>query len=126
MNYYELLEKWEESKRNKRAWEAEERRLRDMVVEGAFGKELKEGANKFTMADGRVVKVTGKVNRSIDSAQLTALTPKLLELGVNVEELVRFKPELKVGPFRKLSGQGGDIFRSIVTEKPGSPEVEIV
>jgi len=124
--YDQLLEDWNKAKAAKRAWEAEERRLRGLVVEGAFGDKLKEGANKFTLADGRVIKVTGKINRTIDATALTALSPKLRELGVDVEELVRFKPELKVGPFRKLAGEGGDLFRSIVTEKEGTPEVEIV
>lgn len=93
-----------------------------------------EGTNKFELNDGTgaVLKATHVINRSIDPGALDALKAAQHEAapGSNVpklplDELVRYKPELAVSEYRKLTDEERIFFDQCLIIKPGSPQMEI-
>lgn len=85
-----------------------------------------EGTNKLEMQDGYTL--TGKrvINRSVDKGSLVSLTPELQAAGIKVDDLVEWKPSLKISAYRKLSEAQTQLFDQVLVVKDGSPSLEIV
>lgn len=93
---------------------------------GHYFPEPKEGVNDFPLDDGYVLKGTYKLDRKIDEGALNVLTPFLRENGVGVDELVRWKPDLKTKEYRNLTEEERKLFDQVLIVKPSSPSMEIV
>lgn len=75
---------------------------------------------------GYVLKAQHVISRSIDEGALTTLTPKFVEALIVVDKLVKRKPELVTGEYRKLTVEQRRLFDQALIVKPGSPQLDIV
>lgn len=126
----ELLFNWYNKKQELIRVQAQERALRDSVVNiflpgenGTVGG--KEGTNTIKLATGDELKIVRPYDRKVDKAIWSSLLPQLCELGVDVNEVVETKVELKVGNYKKLTEEQRAVMDECVTGKWGSPQVEI-
>lgn len=76
--------------------------------------------------DGRVLKGGHTINREVDAASLQVLGPSFAEQGIKVADLVKWKPSLAVGDYRKLTKEQMQFFDQCLIIKPGSPTLEVV
>lgn len=103
---------------------------RAALVKAAFPKGLAEGTNTFDLPGKWKVKISGVVSRTIDEAALPAILARIKEKfdGLDVSNIVRFKPELKVGDYKKLDAKVQKVFDNALTIKgtgDTSPQVKI-
>lgn len=85
-----------------------------------------EGTNSYDLPAGWVLKGKHTINRSVDVASLTQLTPLLREKGYAIDKLIRYKPELAITEYKKLTDAERCVFDQVLTIKNGSPGIEIV
>ncbi len=92
-----------------------------------------EGTNTFALDDGYELKGKHVIDRKVDKAALTTLTPKLIELGVSVDGLIKRDPELITSAYRPLQKDTSELgkkklnlFDQCLIIKPGSPQLEVV
>lgn len=122
MEYLEALEEWQSLGPKIKQLQARERELRNLLFEGTFPNP-KEGTNTYNLPDGRIIKGTYKLSRSVDEAALPAVLEQLPEgLG---DRLVQFKPSLVLSEYRKLPDDQRKIFDQALITKPGSPTLEV-
>lgn len=121
----EDLANWYEMSQELRTLRAKESALRKQIFGAAFDNPV-EGTNNHELDDGYVLKAKYPLTRTIDEGALAAITEKLTELGVHPDSLVKYKPELKVAPYRKLNDEQRKLFDQALIIKPGSPTLEIV
>lgn len=116
---------WLELKESIRLLVAQERALRERIVADTFP-ELKEGVNRV-IVPGLEIVVQHKVDRFVDEAVLTdpKFAARLRGFKISTDELVRFKPELNLRPYRKLSPAQMQVFDGALVIKPGSSKLEI-
>ncbi len=130
-NIFDLINGWEDSKSVLASAKQLESTARHALVKAAFPGELTEGVQSKTLEDGRILKVTGKMNYKLSEAEkVEAALGKLADaddagdfIG---QRLVKRKLELAIGEFKKLSPKLKKIFEKVVTISPVTPEVEIV
>jgi len=79
----------------------EERILREEVM-NLFFPDPKEGTNKADLANGWQLKGVVKIKRDIDEAALETMRPMLVENGIAVDKLIRYKSELEVKVYKEL------------------------
>lgn len=103
----------------------QETALRKELFEACFENPV-EGTNTFKLHNGYVVKFTHKINRTLDSAALSTVREMLTEKNVNLDDLIRMKPELSVSAYKKLPEDSRKIMDLAITAKPGTPSYEIV
>lgn len=104
------------------------RHLFPVPVEGTNSLEL-DKLPMFAQAPeqlGYVLKATHKIQRDLDIAALTALTPKFQEAKLPLAELVKYEPSLVLKAYRKLTDEERQLFEEALIIKPGSPSLEIV
>lgn len=75
---------------------------------------------------GYVLKAQHVISRDVDDAALTVLMPKLEEKNIPVAQLIKRKPELAVGAYRKLTKEETQLFDQALIIKPGSPQLAIM
>lgn len=75
---------------------------------------------------GNVIKAVHKIQRDIDVAALTTLTPKFQENNLPLPKLVKYTPELVLKEYRKLTTEEAQLFDQALIVKPGSPSIDIV
>lgn len=123
-----LLAEWEKAKAAVPAAAqviAREQELRKKVIATVFP-EPAEGVNKFDLANGWVLKATCPVTRTVDDAAFDLLRPKLAELGVIADILVKTKLSLETKAYRNLSDATRALVDEALTIKPGSYTLELV
>lgn len=116
-------------------WKSREALLRARMFKHYFPTP-KEGTNDLALGpllqaagiedDGRVLKGGHVINRSVDEAALLVLMPALNEKKIPVEKLIKRKPELAVGEYRKLTDEERNLFDQALVIKPGTPSLEVV
>lgn len=102
-----------------------EKALRAELVALAFPNGIAEGVNTCLFADKSALVVTGKVNRTVDPAKATSTREALEAVGVSFDSLFDWKPSLKVGEFKVTSLPVKALLADMVTEKEGTPSVEL-
>ena len=123
-----LLAEWEKAKAAVPAAAlviSREQDLRKKVIATAFP-EPAEGVNKFDLANGWALKATCPVTRTVDDAAFDLLRPKLAELGVIADTLVKTKLSLETKAYRNLSDATRALVDEALTIKPGSYTLELV
>lgn len=122
----QLLGEWFLKKQELQKIQAQERTLRDTVVSLYLPEsEKKEGTNTIKLPTGDELKIVCGIDRKVDKAIWSSILPQLCELGVDVNEVVETKVELKVGNYRKLTEEQRNVMDECVTSKWGSPQVSI-
>lgn len=101
-----------------------------------------EGTNTHELDDGTgaVLKGGHVINRTVDPGALDALREEQARAfgeeansdsrpnvpRVRVDDLIKWKPELVIGEYRKLTAEERNYFDQALVIKPGAPTVEIV
>lgn len=123
MEYMEALERQQELAAAIKHMQAEERALREGLFNGTFPAP-REGTNEYTLPDGRIVKGTFKLNRSLNEDELKGV---LKQLGwKKADAPVRTKTELDLTRYRELPDETRAIFDTALEIKPGLPTLEVV
>lgn len=105
--------------------------LRSRVFHGFFPEPV-EGTNKHEINDGTgaVLKATHVIIRTVDEPSLEALQNAIGVEGSNVPKLplgklIRWKPEVVIAEYRKLTAEEMHAFDTALIIKPGSPQLEV-
>ena len=120
-----MLHRWYELNTQLAQLREEEMNLRKAIFDTYF-QEAKEGVNNHTLPDGFVLKGKRVVNRTIDKGALNASIEGFRVMGILVDEVVDWKPSLKVSAYRKLTPEQQKVFDSVLVVKDGTPGLEIV
>lgn len=121
----QLVTKWNNAKKAAAAAQLTERELRDQLVKKAFPADLVEGAgNKKDIGHGMIMQVTGVITRKIDLAVFDSLKHTVPQDVLDV--VIRNKPDLIVGAWKKLPMSSKALLAPAVEEKPGTPSIELV
>lgn len=99
--------------------------VRKQVMAAVFP-EAQEGVNTVELGSGWKLKGTRKIDRKLDEATLPDTIAQLRAAMVNTDELVEYKPALKLAKFRELTEEQKLILANSLTEKDASPSLELV
>lgn len=122
-----LIQEWQRSKNTLELAKSCESQLREKVI-AAFVPTVKEGATTVKCG-GVTVKVTGKVNRTLDEAALEAVMPQLPEryrVVGHEGSLISYAPKFSLDVYRKMSDEERKIFDQALTIKEGASTLEVV
>lgn len=86
----------------------------------------KEGANKVVLSNGIIVKYTHQIDRKLDEGVLKVNADLYKAAQINVDNIIRTKPELRVKEWRELSDEQKLVFADAITEKPSTITLEVV
>ncbi len=123
MKLLEKIELWEKATAAMDRLKADEIQLRNEIFFALFPVP-KEGVNSVEF-EGRTVKGTYKINRTVDAAALGSSWQALSEQKIPLDFLIKNKPELVISVFRTLTPEQHLLFDNVLTIKPGSPTLEI-
>ena len=103
---------------------------REAMVKAAFPNGLAEGVNTFELGGKWKLKISGVVTRSVDEAALPSILDRIAKKfdGYDAKELIKYKPELKVGDYKKLPDNIRKMFdNALIIKGTGetSPQVKI-
>jgi len=130
-----LLLSWKEAKQQLETAKNAEMALRKMIVEdsGLFDATKEKGTQRVNLGEGWQIKVEKKINwttkaeledgRHIDDAL------ELIEASAGklaADELVKFKPEVKMSIYNKLTPEQKEIIDPFLTSSPASPSLELI
>lgn len=103
----------------------EEMKLRKKIF-GTYFPTPKEGVNTLPMTNSFVMKGTYKIERKIVEEAYKTLLPDFQKAGLPLEDLVKMRPDLSVGVYKKLDAKQQKLFDKALEIKPGAPTLEIV
>lgn len=117
-----LLTKWHEAEAQAASWKAVELELRNQIFNSKFP-HPKRGMNKTRIGHGMALIGDYRLNYTIDKAALEE-SKGFIPIDV-FEAVISYKPEVKPGGFNALTDEQKKLFGSVITEKPGTPGLEI-
>ena len=98
-------------------------------VAEAFFPDPKEGVNSVELDADWKLKLTYKIDRKVDEAALTSVKEQLRERNVNLDPLIRMKPELATAAYKSLllvDPESVLIFDQALIIKSASPTLELI
>lgn len=125
--FEQLLDIWVAKAKQVKKLDAEEKELRKRLFAAAFPTP-KEGANSRDLVDGRKLKGTHKINRTIDDASVQATIAEIRSLGRNdivAEDIFIPTFKLSIGGLKKAPDDVRKIAEKAVIAKPGTPELKV-
>lgn len=126
----QLLKRWEDVKAAAAKLQAEERELRDKIVEMVTDPQKKSGTINFDLGNGYKCKIVkglrynldkDGVNDALDAIERTGPEGKLIS-----DRLVKFEPRLSITEYNQLPLNMKAIIDKVITISDASPTVEIV
>lgn len=123
-----LLEEWRQARamvESVKPLIAREQELRKKVF-AAFCPSPREGTNTLELDGGWKLKLVYKLDRKIDEAALPSVAEQLRGIGINVDTLVKWVPDLKTAVYRELTAEQRALFDQALIVKPATPVVELV
>ncbi|WLY87246.1 hypothetical protein [Vibrio phage vB_VibM_83AMN] len=122
-----LLRDWETEKNALDVSKANEADLRADLVTKLFGDNTYDlkGTFKYQLLNNYRVSAVFSVRYAIDDAVLKAMMPTLHEQGIDVNELITWKPSLNEKAYLALDSDQKQIVDSFITSKQGTPQVKI-
>ena len=121
----EEFNEWYNLKLKLEAIKEREAELRKKIFAAYFA-EAHEGTNKLELQGGCTLNGKRVINRTIDKGAMVSLTPELQAAGIRLDDIVEWKPSLKLSMYRKLSEEQTKLFDQILVIKDGMPGLEIV
>jgi hypothetical protein len=125
-----LLMRWQDARDALAVAKINETKLRVEVFTSCFPNPT-EGTNTLELGNGYELKATHVINYNLDKdaakveATLAAIAAVDQEGQFIAERLVKWAAELSIGEYRKLSAQHRALIDTVLTTKPGSPQLEI-
>lgn len=120
----DLITRWVEADKQRAKWVTEEMNLRKEVAAALFANPVEGAGNKTRIGHGKAIQMTHKINRTIQQAEHDELRKKD-NIAPLIAAVTKYKPELKVREFKALSDEDRNLIAPMITEKPGSPELEM-
>jgi len=99
--------------------------LRKAIFDHCFPAPV-EGTNTYVLPDEHQLKGVHVINRNVDDAALDALKPKLAEKQVNIDTLIKRKPELVKSVYNTLNDEQRHLVDQFLVIKEGTPQLSIV
>jgi hypothetical protein len=127
----EHLKEWYALKQQLDELKGKEVVLRQFIAAGLFP-DPKEGTNTHPLNDGTgaVAKLTHVINRAVQIERFEELEKSLQTDNnlpkLNLDNLVRWKPEVAVKEYRTLTDEERNLFDQVLVIKPGMPGLEIM
>jgi hypothetical protein len=129
-----LIQEWNETKRQLDRTKEKERELRDKVILACFPNHKEKGTENLPLGNKWKLKAVFKTTfgfiNSNKNNEVEDMLQKLEKTGVEgqviAERLIRFKPELDVKEYEKLSANHKKIVDSILVTRPATPTLELV
>ncbi len=123
------LAEWKQAADAMSQWQAIERQLRQECV--ALSGFNSPGSHNVDLDGTNAAKVQIKQNISLDKdhTKVGAMCAKLIANGLEpaiVNRLIRWKPDLADGEYKKRPEQYRAIVEEVLTVKPAMPSIEIV
>lgn len=123
----ELIEKWFVAKTNANRFKEEELSLRNEIVLTLFPQDKEEGVlGMIELPEGFQLKASKSQNYNLknDEQQVEAICALLDKTTAGL--VVRWKPELAIGVYKKLPKETQELFNGCLTIKSSQPTLEIV
>lgn len=123
MTLQELSQAWLDAKAVEKSAQDQRRHIEDKLLSALGTAENLDGTETHT-PDGYRVKVTGRINRKVDSARLQEIAREngiSDQLGV----LFRWKPEINTAVWKATSDNITNVLSEAVTATPGRPSISI-
>lgn len=123
---WERLQTWFQKKQQLKTLKDHEYLERGTLAEYYFPRPV-EGTNRLELGGGFDLKLTHSYNRAVDEelvSQVKAADIKRLKLPW--DDLIEYKPSLKIGVYNKLSTEQKAFVDGLLTIKPGSPQLDVV
>lgn len=119
------LEEWYTLQAELSVIKEKEQTLRMKIFKGMFNDPV-EGTNTIDLPDGFALKGKRVINRSVDEAAFKASIEELASNGIPTDEIIRYKPELAVSVYRKLTAEQMHLMDTVLIVKDGMPGLEIM
>ena len=116
---------WLLAKKEKAAATLTESTLRHKIFNFFFPMPTEKTQNA-ALGGGYGLKGKQDTNRSVDPGVLQAMGQKFVDAGINLGVLVKWKPELAVSEYRKLTDAQRVLFDECLTIKEGSITLDFV
>ena len=125
MTVEQLADAWLKARKAAKEWVAFENALRQKMVARMFA-DPKKGTNKYTLSDGRIVKLMHQVTTKLDGGQAHVdVIRDLIADGVLPKILLKAKYELAETVYKTLSDEQKLVLADYVVTKPESPQVTL-
>lgn len=122
-DFSQLLTAWHHAEEQAKIWSDREKELRVAIFGNAF-KDPKPGTNKFKLPYGKTLVGDYRLNYTVDKPVLETLRNDAEALPI-IDAVISYRPEVKGGAFRALTDNEKAIAAQFITEKPGTPGLEI-
>lgn len=103
---------------------------REMLLRKTLASELfrapVEGANDIDLASSFVLRLTYSLARKMELADVQAARASLAEVGISLDDLVEWKPSLRVAVYRALPENVRHIVDRYISVTPQAPKLEVV
>ena len=118
-----IYQEWIDAKTAERAAQEKRRELEDQMISSFQVPESLEGAQNAT-ADGYKIKITGRMNRKVDSDKVQELAAEH-GLTEHLSTLFRWKPEINMAAWKSASEEITTPLLDGIETKPGRPSFTI-
>lgn len=119
------IQMWLVAKREKAVATHQESTLRHKLYKFFFPNAT-ESTQKAALGHDYFLKGKQDLNRSIDPGILQANGQKMVDAGINLGVLVKWKPELSLTAYRQLTDEQRKLFDECMTIKEGSITLDYV
>ena len=130
MTFEEMLSDWEVTAKELKRLKAKEAKLRQTLFDAAFPAP-KEGTNQLELADGRIIKGTYKISRTVDADAARVAMMEMATMAeqnneqVSLDGLFKWKPSLGKTAYDGLPDRFKLVADQAITAKPGTPGLEV-
>jgi hypothetical protein len=100
--------------------------LRKVVSKLVFPSPVEGAKNRANLPAGWALKLTYSIDRKVEEPVLELNKEQFATAGINVDNLIRWKPELKVKEYKELSEEQRKVFDQALNIKPGTPQLELL
>lgn len=134
LNRDQLLMEWNAAKSNLEAAKAKELELRNIIVNelGLFDSAKEKGTERYKLGNGWELKCEKKLNwttyAEINGVHIESALDEIAKTAgrMAADELVKFKPEIKISIYEKLTANEQRIINPFLSHKPGTPSLELI
>lgn len=120
-----FLTEWYKLSTQLRELKEEEMEMRKFIFKALFP-HPRIGVNTYGLGDGYFLRATQDMNRKIDMAAFRSGRDTFEGEGISVDTIVKYKPELSLTVYNKLTEEQKAVFDFCLVSTPASPSFEIV
>lgn len=121
-----MLKEWYESKAAADAAVEQERALRTKLVTALFNASKDEGSQIIKINGGWKLKATKPMDYKLENGEGETLALCALLGDEQSRKLIKWKPELFIGPYKELDKNTQTLFDGILNIKPGMAQLELI